>query len=241
MYYFKIRADICDACIFYLLSTKEFLTSCIWTLLPFNTDLQRVQNNGDDKCVYACFSPAVAVFNQNISNPDGKCYFIEVCVRSCDGCVRYFFHVLTMCPCWREILFSCSYLFWVEVNLEELWINFRLLLSGVTMSREVRRRDGWIPELVLELSWDLQHELCAFTLPIGLQAQWDQEHLLFWGKWLTPEHPRVTGTVWDMKGSGAAARKSSSSPSPSMAGLGWAGGQTGRGLFEWLTCWTEQV
>jgi len=103
MYYFKIRADICDACIFYLLSTKEFLTSCIWTLLPFNMDLQRVQNNGDDKCVYACFSPAVAVFNQNISNPDGKCYFIEVCVRSCDGCVRYFFHVLTMCPCWREI------------------------------------------------------------------------------------------------------------------------------------------
>lgn len=54
-------------------------------------DLQRVQNNGDDKCVYACFSPAVAVFNQNISYPDGKFYFIEVCVRSCDGCVRYFF------------------------------------------------------------------------------------------------------------------------------------------------------
>lgn len=58
-------------------------------------DLESLQNNGDYKCVYACFSPALAAFTQNISYPNGKWYFIEG--RSCDGCVRLFFFIYLQC------------------------------------------------------------------------------------------------------------------------------------------------
>lgn len=239
MYYFKIRADICDACIFYLLSTKEFLTSCIWTLLPFNMDLQRVQNNGDDKCVYACFSPAVAVFNQNISYPDGKCYFIEVCVRSCDGCVRYFFHVLTMCPCWREITV------FMQLSILGRGKSGRALnkfsAPAVRGNHEQGgEEEGWMGSWA-GVGTELGSAARALCLYFPLTFKLSEIRSICSSEasdWLLsiPESLGLCG-IW--RGQRLLQGRAAAHLHP--AWLGWAGGQTGRGLFEWLTCWTEQV
>lgn len=89
-------------------------------------------------CVW--FSLCTAVFTWNISCQIGNFTLLEETI-----CVRFFFRCLQWVWAGRKEPFLCNNwlaLFLEEVSLETQlapWINFHLLLWGITMIREVRR------------------------------------------------------------------------------------------------------